>query len=63
MQNVFWPGPVVLWTCVLVLVKECSRTKDQCVFGNAMMSIELEVSIEKKDSVSGKTTIILLTFL
>ena len=27
-----------------------------------MMSIELEVSIEKEDSVSEKTTIILLTF-
>ena len=25
-----------------------SCTEDQCVFGNAMMSIELEVSIEKK---------------
>ena len=28
-----------------------------------MISIELEVSIDKKDSVSEKTTIILLTFL
>ena len=28
-----------------------------------MMSIEVEVSIEKKDSVSEKTTIILSTFL
>ena len=28
-----------------------------------MMSIELDVSIEEKDSVSEKTTIILLTFL
>ena len=25
-----------------------SCTEDQCVFGNAMMSIELEVSTEKK---------------
>ena len=42
-----------------------SFTEDQCAFNGAVMSTELEVSIEKKKDKSGfeKTTIILLTFL
>ena len=36
-----------------------SCTEDQCAFSGAVMSTELEVSVEKKDkSVFGKTTII-----
>ena len=36
-------------------------TEDQCAFSGAVMSTELKVSIEKKDSVFEKT--IFLTFL
>ena len=35
-----------------------SCTEDQCAFSSAVMSTDLEVSIEKKYSVFEKTTII-----
>ena len=40
-----------------------SCTEDYYAFSGAVMSTELEASIEKKDGVLEKTTIIFLTFL
>ena len=41
-----------------------SSTEDQCAFSGAVMSTEVEVSVEKKGlSFFEKTVIIILTFL